>query len=233
MRNYRINDLDQNLNLVGIRPLDIMVVGATGAGKSTTLNSFFQKDVSKVGKGVDPETMTLNSYSLNNCFRLWDTPGLGDGVARDRTHTKLLIDLMFKDYKNEGNTFGFIDLILVIVDGTGRDMGTTYKLLNEIIVPNFQRSRILVTINQADMAMKGRHWCNQSLKPLPLLEEFLDKKVNSIQQRVLEATGVRIKKPIYYSAEYNYNIDVLFDFIIDNMKPKKRKLKIKTCTRTK
>lgn len=35
-------------------------------------------------------------------------------------------------------------------------MGTTYRLLNEVIVPNFQKERILVAINQADMAMKGR-----------------------------------------------------------------------------
>ncbi|MDQ7005465.1 MAG: GTPase [Ghiorsea sp.] len=79
-KTYRTSDLDRKLNIIGINPLDIMVTGVTGSGKSTTLNSIFQKEVATVGKGVDPETMTLTSYSLNHSFRLWDTPGLGDGI---------------------------------------------------------------------------------------------------------------------------------------------------------
>ena len=58
-----------------------MVTGATGAGKSSTLNSFFDKVVAKVGEGVDPETMELSAYSLTDQMRFWDTPGLGDGIG--------------------------------------------------------------------------------------------------------------------------------------------------------
>lgn len=224
MDNYRTSDLKSNLNKIGIKPLDIMVLGATGVGKSTTLNSFFQKNVATVGKGVDPETMFLDSYSLNDYFRLWDTPGLGDGKENDKKHSKLFIELMFKEYELNSKTFGYIDLILVIIDGSSRDMGTTYKLLNEIVVPNFQKERILVVINQADIAMSGREWCHDSKTPLPKLKRFLDEKVLSIQERVEEATGVKINKPVYYSAEHRYNIDKLFDFIIDNMQLQKREL---------
>ena len=78
---YRKNDIDNNLVNAGFRPLDLMVTGVTGAGKSSTLNTLFKKIIAKVGDGVDPETMELNSYSLNDSFRLWDTPGLGDGLS--------------------------------------------------------------------------------------------------------------------------------------------------------
>lgn len=128
MNCYRTYDLKSNLNKIGINPLDIMVVGATGVGKSTTLNSFFQKNVATVGKGVDPETMSLDSYSLNDHFRLWDTPGLGDGKENDKKHSKLLLELMFKDYESNSKTFGFIDLILVIIEGSGRDMGQQFSI---------------------------------------------------------------------------------------------------------
>ncbi len=94
-KNYRLQDIEKNLDLMGIRPLDVMVTGVTGAGKSTTLNTLFQKEVAKVGKGVEPETMELDSYSLSNYFRLWDTPGLGDGVQKDKEHSKKLIDLLY------------------------------------------------------------------------------------------------------------------------------------------
>jgi len=225
-KNYRLEDILTNLMVMGVSPLDVMVTGVTGAGKSTTLNSLFQRKVATVGKGVDPETMTLDSYSLNDSFRFWDTPGLGDGVEEDRIHSKKIIDLLYKDYHKNDTQYGFIDLVLIIIEGSNRDMGTNYKLLNEVIVPNFQKDRILVAVNQADMAMKGRYWNEKENKPKQKLENFLEEQVLSIQRRVEEATGVRIIKPIYYSAEYDYNVDKLFNLLIDNMPTKRRKLKV-------
>lgn len=52
---------------------------------------------------------------------------------------------------------------------------------------------------------------------------FLEEQTLSIQRRVLEATGVEIIKPVYYSAEHNYNMDLLYDLIIDNMPRQRRK----------
>jgi len=225
-KNYRYSDLDEKSNKVGII-FDVMVTGVTGAGKSTTLNTLFQKEISKVGRGVEPETMTLNSYKLNNSFRLWDTPGLGDGKQKDKEHSKKLVDLLYKDYQVEDKTYGFIDLVLVIIEGSNRDMGTTYKLLNEIIVPNFQKDRIFVAINQADIAMKGRYWDFDNKKPMLKLKSFLEEQATSIQKRVKEATGIDIIRPIYYSAEYNYNIDKLLDLFIDNMPIAKRHIVVK------
>ncbi len=225
-KNYRINDIEKKLNTIGARPLDVMVTGVTGAGKSTTLNTFFQETISSVGSGVDPETMDISSHSLNDHFRLWDTPGLGDGMAKDAKHSKNITSLLYKSYSLDGKLHGFIDLALIIIEGSNRDMGTTYKLLNEVVVPNFQKERILVAVNQADMAMKGRHWDYSLNKPEPKLKDFLDEQSNSIKKRVKEATGVNIIQPVYYSAEHNYNVDKLFDLIINNMPCEKRDLKI-------
>ena len=201
-----------------------MVTGVTGAGKSTTLNTIFKKNVATVGNGVDPETMDLDSYSLNDVFRLWDTPGLGDGVANDEIHKRKLVDLLYKTYSLDGNIYGWIDSAIVVLEGLNRDMGSTYTLLNEVIVPNIQADRILVVINQADMAMKGRHWNKETNRPDEVLVDFLERQALSIQNRVKEATGVTIRKPVYYSAEYGYNIEKLLDFIIDNMIVERRPL---------
>lgn len=221
---YRKSDIDAKLCRAHFRPLDIMVTGVTGAGKSTTLNSFFQKTVAAVGSGVEPETMDLDSYALNDSFRLWDTPGLGDGVERDKTHKKKLIDLLYKTYSLEGNTYGFIDLVLIIIEGANRDMGTTYTLLNEVIMPNIQRDRILIAINQADVSMKARHWDNQTNMPDEQLEAFLRQQAVSVKKRIKEASGIDVITPICYSAQYGYNVKQLFDFIIDNMPLQRRPL---------
>ena len=221
---YRKNDIEKKLEKARFRPLDVMVTGVTGAGKSTTLNTIFKKNVATVGNGVDPETMDLDSYSLNDVFRLWDTPGLGDGVANDEIHKRKLVDLLYKTYSLDGNIYGWIDSAIVVLEGLNRDMGSTYTLLNEVIVPNIQADRILVVINQADMAMKGRHWNKETNRPDVVLVDFLERQALSIQNRVKEATGVTIRKPVYYSAEYGYNIEKLLDFIIDNMIVERRPL---------
>lgn len=103
-------------------------------------------------------------------------------------------------------------------------MGTTYQLLNEVVIPNIQSDRILVAINQADFAMKGRHWVQEKNVPDSELIAFLNNQADSIQKRVKEATGIKIIKPIYYSAKFNYNIDKLLDLIINNMPSNPRKL---------
>lgn len=220
---YRTTDINNNLHRIGIRPLDVMVTGVTGAGKSTTLNAFFQKTVAKVGDGVDPETMELDAYALNDYFRVWDTPGLGDGVEMDKIHKKKLVDLLYKTYSKDNQIYGFIDMALVIIEGATRDMGSTYTLLNEIIVPNIQKDRILVAINQADIAMKGYYWNSITKNPDPQLISFLNEKAISVKERVKEATGVDIITPVYYSAEYGWNVKAVFDFIINNMPTEKRK----------
>lgn len=224
LNNYRVRDIEKKLEKARFRPLDVMVTGVTGAGKSTTLNTIFRKNVATVGNGVDPETIYLDYYLLNDVFRLWDTPGLGDGVANDETHKRKLIDLLYKTYSLDGNIYGWIDSVIVVLEGLNRDMGSTYTLLNEVIVPNIQAERILVVINQADMAMKGRHWNKETNRPDEVLLDFLEKQTISIQNRVKEATGVTIKKPVYYSAEYGYNVEKLLDFIIDNMIVERRSL---------
>ena len=215
---YRVDDIERKLQVMTIRPLDVMVTGVTGAGKSTTLNGLFSSDVAKVGNGVEPETMDLTSYSLHKLARFWDTPGLGDGVERDKVHRKKLV------YTIDGSNYGWIDLVLIIIEGATRDMGSTYKLINDIIIPHFQRNRVLIAINQCDVAMKGRHWDSVYNRPDSTLKNFLDEQAESIQRRVYESTGVKIIKPVYYSGKYNYNVDKLMDLIIDNIPKCRRNL---------
>lgn len=221
---YRVDDIEAKLSLLRVRPLDVMVAGVTGAGKSTTLNAFFQRTVASIGDGVDPETMEVADYKLNDWFRIWDTPGLGDNVEIDQIHKRKMIDLLYSTYRFNQMNYCLIDMVLVIIEGSNRDMGTTYDLLNNVIVPNIQKDRILIVINQADMAMKGHHWNCEANTPDSVLLSFLENQASSIQRRVKEATGVNILKPVYYSAKYGWNVKAVFDFIINNMPCQRRPL---------
>ena len=223
-RLYRVSDIERNLSVARFRPLDVLVVGSTGVGKSSTINALFEKEIVQVGRTCDPETMQIGSMELNELLRFWDSPGLGDNIDNDKRYSRDLVDLLYKDYYLDDNRYGLIDTVLVILDGSGRDMGTTYRLLNEVVAPNFQIDRVLVAINQADIAMKGRHWDEQLNCPNSMLHDFLEAKVDSVRSRLAEATGAKVSRPVYYSAERGYNVEKLLDMVIDNMPRERRRL---------
>lgn len=223
------NELKKNFLHLKEQKLNLMITGATGAGKSSTINALFNMEVAKVGVTSDPETMEITNYTLGNLV-LWDTPGLGDGKEADARHTKNIINkLLEKDEK--GNLL--IDLVLIILDGSSRDLGTSYELINNVIIPNLgeDKNRVLIAINQADIAMKGRYWNHEENKPEPELVEFLDEKVKSVHERIKEGTGLDIT-PIYYSAGFKeeggsqekpYNLSKLLYYII-KLTPKNKRL---------
>ena len=217
-------------NIMNLRSkkINIMITGATGAGKSSTINALFDTEVAKVGVGVDPETMDIKKYELDNLV-LWDSPGLGDGKEADNRHAKNIIKKL-AECDNEGNAL--IDLVLVILDGSTRDLGTSYELINSVIIPNLGKdkaNRILVAINQCDVAMKGRNWDYEKNRPQAPLIKFLDEKVQSVKRRIKEGTGVDIE-PIYYSAGWKegdekqnpYNLSKLLYYIIEHTPKEKR-----------
>lgn len=218
-----------NLLKMKEQKINLMVTGATGCGKSSTINALFETEVAKVGTSVDPETMEIEKYELDNLV-IWDTPGLGDGKEADNRHSKNIIDKLY-ERDEHGNLL--IDLVLVILDGSTRDLGTSYELINNVIIPNLgenKENRILVAINQADVAMKGKYWNEKENKPENELIEFLEAKVKSVRRRIKEGTGIDIE-PIYYSAGYKeegklqsrpYNLSKLLYYILQHTPTEKR-----------
>ncbi len=217
-----------NLQNLKKTKVNILITGPTGCGKSSTINAIFNQDKAKVGQGAEPETMDIKKYEFDNIV-LFDSPGLGDGKDADIRHSKNIIDKLYEK-GSDGNPL--IDLVLVILDGSTRDLGTSFELINSVIIPNLgdDYERLLVAINQADVAMKGRgHWNVEKNSPEPELIKFLNEKVDSTKRRIKEATGVNIE-PIYYSAGFKdgseaqipYNLSKLLLLILRHTKPEKR-----------
>ncbi|WP_420299791.1 GTPase family protein [Edwardsiella tarda] len=221
------NSLLRRLAALKKTKVNILITGATGCGKSSTINALFDADKAKVGQGVDPETMDIAKYELDNIV-LFDSPGLGDGKETDLRHARNITDKLYEK-DAEGNLL--IDLVLVILDGSSRDLGTSFELINNIIIPNLNgdKERLLVAINQADMAMKGRHWNTKENCPEPPLLDFLNEKVQSTVRRIFEATDMQVT-PIFYAAGYKdgsnvqqpYNLSKLMLHILRHVKEEKR-----------
>ena len=156
--------------------------------------------MAKVGIGVDPETKDIECYQLEN-LTIWDTPGIGDVKEKDEEYAKQIVKKL-SEVDAEGTPI--IDLVMVIIDGSSRVLHSTYDLINNVIVPAItpkNAHRILIAVNQADLAMKGTHWNTEENCPDDVLKEFLEKKCESIKQRIFEGTGIEIT-PMYYCAGY-------------------------------
>ena len=204
---------------------NIMIVGGTGVGKSSTINALFDTSDAKVGVGVDPETINIDRYEMGNLV-LWDTPGLGHGIKEDQRHRKNIVNKLME--RDSSGKHLLIDLVLVLVDASNRDMGTSYELIDLIINSYAHKDRIIIGLNQCDMAMKGRFWNFRENRPEPQLTDFLKQKADSIQRRIRDTNNLDIE-PVYYSAGYTdgkesqkpYNISRLFYLIVKNLKSQK------------
>ena len=233
IRNSELSLQEQNEHLARLlrarnKKVNIILVGATGSGKSSTVNALFDMNVAKVGLGVDPETSVIDKYDLDN-LTIWDTPGLGDGLT-DEEYGEMIVEKL-SEFDENGDPL--IDLVLVVVDASSKDLGTTYSLINDVVIPSLgddAPGRILIGINQADMAMKGKHWDEEKNEPDEVLYEFLRKKAISIKNRIESVTGVETR-PIFYCAGYTdengdqckpYNLTKLLYYIVKSIPAEKR-----------
>ncbi len=207
--------------------INIMIIGGTGVGKSSTINALFNGEVAKVGINPAPETMEITKFKIDNNITIWDSPGLGDGI-RDKDHKEKIIELLQKTNKKGEN---FIDCVLVLVSASNKDLGTEYTLINKVLIPNLgdnPQERIIVAINKADEAIASRFWSRETNEPSSDQQKFLEGKVVDIQNRIYESTGIDIK-PMYYNAGYSdenikdpsYKIDELMIHILEHIPPKK------------
>lgn len=223
-----LNLLEENRK----QQVNIMLVGATGSGKSSTINAMFDMEVATVGVGVDPETAEIQKYELDNLV-IWDTPGLGDGVEQDIRHKNAIIKKM-NEVDENGNPV--IDMVIVILDAASKDLGTSYDFINQLLIPCLgseqAKSRIMIALNQCDMAMKGRHWDDEKNAPDEVLKATLEEKTASVKRRIKDATGLELE-PMYYCAGYKeegeeqrkpYNLTKLLYHVLKGIPKEKRLL---------
>ena len=234
----------KNIQNVFRKNLNILIAGATGSGKSTTIRALFDEGKMseqdrrnlRISDSAKPQTMEIRSYKVGKNLTLWDSPGLGDGTKDDEHIDKIREKCREKDENGDG----LIDLGLVIIGGiASRDLESTFKtidvLVDELCVGEKDEARVVVAINKCDLAgnnPKARFDYDKN-EPSDELKAELDEKIRGFKARFKENRSSKFRI-MYYSAGYYdektqtqyepYNLGKLLTLITRSTPSKKRYL---------
>lgn len=221
LNSYRKTDIAKILSLKKKNFLDVLLIGGTGVGKSSTLNALFGKKQVKVGYGTDPETKKISSYKMDNRMILWDSPGFGDSPQKDKGYEQRIQSVLSPYYHNGEKKKYEIDIILLVIDSSTRDLGSALTILSLPEVKKYAKNkRLMIGLNQADFALKGQGWNDTTKKPSVKLKAALSEKEKSVIKRIKESTDLKINREdvVSYSAKNNYQLTDLMDALINRMK---------------
>lgn len=217
-------ELQGRLDFLLSREVNILTVGGTGVGKSSTVNALFESNENsahgaKVGIGAYSQTQSIDCYHLDKNLIIWDTPGLGESISADVLHARAINNKVRE--KNDQGEY-LIDLVLVILDAGVRDYDSTFRVLKIVKEAIKDSSRVVVGLNRIDMLKQGEEWSYRLGRPKKELGPILLKKIENIKRRIKEECDLEVD-PIPYCAgrtddgwggSKSYNVPQLFYKIV-------------------
>lgn len=193
------------------KPPTIGVVGVSGVGKSSTINSMFKTHL-KISHTI-AGTKEFGTTDLSLQFtagkvkgeavnlRVIDAPGLGE----DRNIDPAYMDM----YKNN---LPLCDVILWVMSARNRAVA-----LDQMYLEEFHEfgSRIIFGVNQVDLVYP-MNWPSTSPIPSSQMEEHINEIVKDRSVKIQSVLKSPVKI-IAYSAEKGYNLEQLFELLINSI----------------
>ena len=136
-------------------PLNILLMGGTGVGKSSTINAIYGANRVKVDTSARPQTQEIEQCQISKNIILYDSPGLGEGSEKDKQHMEKIHKLL-TDTDENGNAK--IDLVLVITDASVKGLGQEYETIKYLLKTLGDSKRILIGLNKCDCAVSERYF---------------------------------------------------------------------------
>lgn len=212
-------------------PLNILLMGGTGVGKSSTINAIYGANRVEVGTGARPQTQEIQECQISKNITLYDSPGLGEGSEKDKQHMEKINKLLTD---TDGNGNAKIDLVLVITDGSVKVLGQEYETIKYLLKTLGDSKRILIGLNKCDKADSEEYFDRDNNELGEEQEQFLQDKVADLQERIKKDNGLSLSKKdiVCYSAGYYnkrkqkqykpYNIVQLEKMILSKIPKQKR-----------
>lgn len=127
------------------RPFRVAVIGQSGVGKSTTLNSVFglKNYTSDVAEGTTD--IEEKKFEMRDGFSLsiYDMPGIGYDVDKDAEYERMYAKILPE-----------CDVIVYIINAHSKDIGEDCRILREVVLPvcntNQIKDNLILAFNKID-----------------------------------------------------------------------------------
>lgn len=216
----KVSEAEQKLVLDTInkeiteRPFRVAVIGQSGVGKSTTLNSVFglknyTSDVAEGTTDIEEKTFAMrDGFSLS----IYDMPGIGFDVDKDAEYEKMYAKIL-----------PGCDVIVYIINAHSKDIGEDCRILRDVVLPvcntNQIKDNLILAFNKIDTIGEMQDPNDPELRwnivenlPTEKLKAAIKVKLNDLTDKLIDenliggADSIQEHQVVYYSAIYNYNL---------------------------
>jgi len=199
-------------------PPKIVVIGASGVGKSSTINAMFNtqlpishtvactKQFTRSEFNIEAQQSKGFQFSGIIKLQVFDAPGLGENVEKDPEYLQ-----KYKRY------LPMCDVALWVVTARNRAIALDQMYLHEL--REFQ-DKFVFGLNQVEL-VEPLNWVEQYNIPSREQEDVLNAIVAD-RKAHLETTLRRKIAICSYSAKKRFNLQPLFTSVIENLPPKRR-----------
>lgn len=182
-----------------IHQVQVMFVGKSGYGKSTTLNKIVGKEVFDTD---DITACTKELYSANyrlkrkstHFLAFCDLPGIGESKRADEQYYEWYRSMLLKSH-----------CVVYVLRADQRDYAIDQILFKEMFKTNTDKQKVIIAVNYADKIEPMSRTTNLTSEQ----KRNLEIKIKTIK-KLFEVSESNI---IYYSAIDTYNINLLMEKI--------------------
>jgi small GTP-binding protein len=208
------------------RPFKVAVIGQSGVGKTSTIQSVFgvQPSTSNRVRSVEEGTRDVEEkvFDIKDGFSLSiaDMPGLKNDILKDE---KVYIPL-YKEILPD------CDLIVYIIDANAKELGIDIKILRDTVIPICKEAgkanNIIIALNKIDTigesfpeyrTNKEYHWNRKENKPTETLAKLIEERLREIYHRLIKGNineYIDISQEPAISAVYAFGMQGFLEAIL-------------------